>query len=114
MVSVLSVFWLYKGKLYGEEDILDGPKVTAYGDYAQLNADHWALWDTYAKQMGICSRVVEYDRVPRGRILFHIPTHHYIVIGSSKIINDEQSRRLILDYYGLHRNTEFRGDEHYG
>ena len=114
MISVLSVFWLYKGKLYGEEDILDGPKVRAYGDYAQLDADHFVIWDKYAKKMGINPWSVEYDRIPRGRILFHIPTHHYIVIGSKKIIDDLNNRKIVMDYYGLPLNTEFRGDEHYG
>lgn len=114
MVSVLSVFWFYKGKFYGDEDIMGGPKVMTYGDYAQLNADHWQTWDTYAKQMGLNPMRVDYDRVPRGRILFHIPTHHFVVVCNSKIIDDEQSRNLLLDYYGLPLNTDFRKDEHYG
>lgn len=114
MVSVLGVFWLFKDNVYGDEDILNGSNVISYGDYAQLNSDHYVIWNKYARKMGLNPMTIDYDRVPRGRVLFHIPTHHYIVIGSSKIINDEKSRDIILDYFGLPLNTEFRGDEHYG
>lgn len=113
MVSVLSVFWFYKDKPYGDEDILEGPNVCAYGDYAQLNSDHFVIWDKYAREMGINPNAVEYDKIPRGRVLFHIPTHHYIVIASSKIINNADIKDKIMTYYGLPLNTEFRGDEHY-
>lgn len=114
MVQILSVFWVYRGEVYGDEDILEGDNVCTFGDYMQLNSDHFMIWDKYARRMGINPRTVDYDRVPRGRVLFHIPTHRFIVIGSSKIINDETNRQLLIDYFSLPANTEFRGDEHYG
>lgn len=113
MVSVLSVFWLHNGKVYGDEDIMEGDKVCTYGEYMQLNSDHFLIWDKYAKQMGVNPRYHDYDTVPRGRVLFHIPTHHFIIIGSSKIINSKENRQILLDYFGLPISTEFRGDEHY-
>lgn len=112
MVPVLGVFWLHKGKVYGDEDILQGNKVVTYGDYMQLNCDHFVIWNHYAPMMGLSHRI-EYDRVPRGRVLFHIPTHHYIVIGSKAIVEDEANKNIVLKYFGLPGNTEFRGDIHY-
>ena len=51
MVPVLGVFWLHKGKVYGDEDILQGNKVVTYGDYMQLNCDHFVIWNHYAPMM---------------------------------------------------------------
>ena len=114
MISVLGVFWLYKDEVYGEEDILSGSSVISYGDYAQLNVDHFVIWDNYAKKMHLDPKHVSYDRIPRGRVLFHIPTHHYIVIGSKAIVCDEKNKQIVLKYFGLPGNTEFREDDHYG
>lgn len=113
MISLLSVFWLYNNKLYGPEAILSDEHVVVYGDYAQLDEDHFAIWPTVAKKIGLNSRRVEYDQVPRARILFHVPTHHFIVIGCKAIVENEEAQELVRTYYGLPQNTEFRRDEHY-
>ena len=112
MISVLSVFWFHNDKFYGEDAVLDSNKVIAFGDYMQIDADHYLIWDKYRKEMKLPS-YVEYDRIPRGRILFHIPTHHFIVIGSKSIVSDLNVQEKLLRWFGLPTNTEFRWDEHY-
>ena len=112
MVSILAVFWFYKDNFYGQEDVINGKSTIAAGDYMQLDADHFFIWDRYRKRMGLPPQV-DYDEIPRGRILFHILTHRFIVIGSKDIINNEKVRNQLLSYYGLPSNTEFRWDEHY-
>lgn len=112
MISVIAVFWYMKDSCYGDEATIDSKNAVAYGDYIQLNSDHFVIWDKYRKSMGLPSSI-DYDRIPRGRILFHIPTHHYIVIGSKAIVQNEDAKHRILQWYGLPSNTEFRWDEHY-
>ena len=112
MISVLAVFWYRDKHFYGEESIIGSKQVIAYGDYMQVDVDHYQIWDKYAKQMGLCSRI-PYDKIPRGRVLFHIPTHSYVVVGSKAIVNNNEVKRELLEYYGLPLNTEFRWDEHY-
>jgi len=114
MITVLSVFWYYKDKFYGVEAPMQSKHAIAYGDYLQLDYDHINIWDKAKRDMGIRDSFVDYIHVPRGRILFHIPTHHYIVIGSKAIINNEKVKDALLRWYNLPANTEFRGDEHYG
>ena len=112
MISVIAVFWYYKEKCYGDEAIIDSKNAVTYGDYIQLNSDHFVIWPKYCKEIGLPPKT-EYDKIPRGRILFHILTHHYIVIGSKAIVQDEAIQQNILQWYGLPRNTEFRWDRHY-
>lgn len=112
MVSELAVFWYYKDAFYGPEAFVESKHATQYGDYLQLNTDHFQIWDTYRVSMRLpCS--VEYDTVPRGRILFYIPTHTFIVIGSKAITQQDDVKHKLVEWYGLPANTEFRWDEHY-
>lgn len=113
MTSVLAVFWYFKDRFYGQEDILDGNSTVAYGEYMQVDADHFAIWDKYRREMGL-PRNLGYTSIPRGRILFHIPTHHFVVVGSKRIVQNEEAKTAVLSYYGLPSNTEFKTDEHYG
>lgn len=113
MISVLSVFWYRNHRFYGEESALKSDTTIAYGDYMQVDADHFAIWDKYRKQMGIASSRIEYDAVPRGRILFHIPTHHFVVIGSKAIVDNYAVRSELLEWFNLPSNTEFKHDMHY-
>lgn len=111
--STLAVFWYYDTKFYGVEEPIQSKNAVAYGDYIQLDFNHFDIWNKYKSLMGITSPFIEYTDVPRGRILFHIPTHHSIVIGSDKIVKDIKVQDELLHWYKLPRNTEFRGDEHY-
>lgn len=112
MVSVLSTFWYYNGTFYGQEAIIGDPSVLSYGDYMQVDADHFAIWDKYCKQMKLPSRI-PYDSISRGRVLFHIPTHRFIIVGSKAIVENKEVQDKAIGYFGLPANTEFRWDEHY-
>ena len=109
---LLATFWYYNGKFYGEEDILDGNKTCVYGDYMQVDRDHFATWDKYRKQMGLPSSI-PYDKVPRGRILFKIKTHSFEVVASKAIVLNKDVQQELLTYYNLPANTVFIGDLHY-
>lgn len=113
MASVLSTFWFFKDNFYGEERVLgENNDVVQYGDYMQVDKDHYAIWDKYRVRMGLPSRF-NYDAVPRGRVLFHVPTHRFIVVGSKAITEDKYVQEKLIKYFGLSRNVEFRHDEHY-
>ena len=112
MDALLGTFWFNKGSFYGQQDVMDGTSTLTYGDYMQVNADHYEIWDKYSKLMGVPSRL-PYDSIPRGRVLFHIPTHRYIVVGSKAIVENEEVKDKCRKYFGLPMTTEFRWDEHY-
>ena len=112
MVSLLAVFWYYKESFYGDELPLNSPNIVTYGEYQQLDSDHFFIWDRYRSKMGL-PRNLSYEAIPRGRVLFHIPTHRFIVVGSKAICNNQDVQEKLIRFYGLPGNTEFRWDEHY-
>lgn len=108
---LLAVFWYIDGEFFGIEDTLQGDSVIQYGDYLQLDADHFAEWPFLRSVYNLPE--VDYTYYPRGRILFNIKIHKFIVVGSKEIVEDLQVQRKLLDYYGLPSSTIFEGDEHY-
>ena len=110
--NLLSVFWYVDGKFIGPEEPLDGNHVVSYGDYLQLDYDHFWIWSKYSNYNHIDPRL-EYDYYPRGRTLFNIKIHKFIVIGDKKIVENPRIQDKLLQYYGLPSTTIFESDEHY-
>lgn len=109
--SLLSVFW-YTGKGFvGPEDTLDSPRVVLYGDYLQIDKDHFNVWNRYSRYTDTPN--VEYDYYPRGRVLFNTALHKFVVVTDPKIAEDPRIREELLDWYHLPATTMFRTDEHY-
>ena len=79
---LLAVFWYDGENFIGAEEPLDGMHVIQYGDYLQLDLMHFDIWRDY-NQIDIG---MEYDELPRGRILFKIPIHQFIVYASRAIV----------------------------
>ena len=109
--KLLAVFWYINGEFYGHEDTLKGDAVEQFGDYLQLDLDHFAEWPLIRSLYGLPN--VEYDYYPRGRILFNIKLHKFIVIGSKEIVDDPEVQNKVKDFYGLPNTTIFQWDEHY-
>lgn len=110
--NLLSIFWYINGEFYGLDSTLKGENVDQYGDYLQINEDHFSIWPKYRKAAGLPSDT-EYDAYPRGRIMFNVKLHKFTVIGTDSLTMNNQMRDKILDYYGLPNTTIFETDEHY-
>ena len=104
--NLLAIFWYKDGQFIGPEDTLKGDTVVQYGDYLQVDLDHYTVWGLYGDDK-------EYDYYPRGRILFNTKIHKFVVVCDPVICNDESIRSKLLDYYGLPYTTVFESDEHY-
>lgn len=108
---MLAVFWYIDGEFFGIEDTLRGNDVAQYGDYLQIDVDHFAEWPFIRSVYNLPE--VEYDYYPRGRILFNAKIHKFVVVGSKEIVGDPEVREKVREYYGLPSSTIFEGDEHY-
>lgn len=106
--GILAVFWYVDGKFVGKEDIFDGDSVCQYGDYIQVDLDHFNIWPAYSP-----SKHIEYDYYPRGRVMFNAKIHKFVVVADPKIVNSRDIRDKLLDFYGLPNTTIFESDEHY-
>ena len=110
--NLLSVFWYINGDFYGVDDTLRGDLVATYGDFMQLDVDHFSIWDDIRKRAGLRSNV-EYDEYPRGRILFNTKLHKFTVIGTASMTLNKDMQDKIRECYGLPSTTIFETDEHY-
>lgn len=111
--NLLSIFWYIDGEFIGIDEELRGEMVEQFGDYLQIDDDHYNIWfDTivlvYPELSGY-----EYDDFPRGRIMFDTRLHKFKVVGDEKICNDPTVQEKVRKNYGLPITTVFDTDEHY-
>lgn len=107
--KLLAVFWYTGQEFIGPEDTRDGDSVTDYGGMIQLDVDHFSVWDRY-NPYGFG---VEYDYLPRGRVMFDVKIHKFVVVADEKIVGSEHLREELRRWYGLPQTTIFESDEHY-
>ena len=105
----LVVFWYTGSTFVGPSAALNDPRVETYGNFMQLPDDHFEIWDQY----NTVGPDAEYNFWPRGRILFKVTIHKFVVIGDKRIIENETVRQKLLDHYNLPPTTIFETDEHY-
>jgi hypothetical protein len=108
----LAVFWYVNGDFIGQEDTLRGSSVQQFGDYSQIDADHFFIWDDY-KNLNPSAYDKDYDYFPRGRVIFDNRLHKFKVVADRKITDNPSIRSELLSHYGLPITTIFEFDEHY-
>ena len=110
--NLLSVFWYINGEFYGVDDTLRGEYVGNFGDFLQLNVDHFQIWEDIRRDAKL-PEYVEYDEYPRARIMFNTKIHKFVVIGTESLTLDKSMQDKIRQHYGLPITTIFETDEHY-
>lgn len=108
----LSTFWYVDGDFIGDEaEISDTSKIVEYGDFIQVDRDHYSIWNK-VKHSHPSTRNKEYDEIPRGRVLFNTKTQRFQVVTSPEMI--ENHKEEIIKWFNLPPNkTDFVEDEHY-
>ena len=110
--NMLSLFWYIDGNFYGVDDYLKGDSVDQFGDFLQIDNDHFSIWPKIRFQAAL-SRNTEYDEYPRARIMFNTKLHKFVVIGTASLTLDPEMQNKIIEHYGLPMSTIFETDEHY-
>lgn len=108
----LAVFWYISevGIFIGDRGNIS--KGVYFGDFCQLDCDHFDRWETWKKAYHLPES--EYDYYPRGRIMFNSKIHKYVVVCDLCISNSETIKRLLCYEYGLDKNkVVWVTDEHY-
>lgn len=108
---LLAIWWLDGDRFIGPVEELDGPRAVQYGDYIQLDADHFEEWPRYAPPR---LRGLEYDVLPRGRVMFNAKIRKFVVVGPAGLVGEPGFQSAIRSEYGLPQTTVFESDEHYG
>jgi hypothetical protein len=95
-----------------DNDKIEEGVLTDFAGNVQLNIDHVDLWSLMKRTCKECMGL-EYEEMPRGRVIFNSRTRKWIVIGESGTIKDPRFRFLIKREFNLPTNTLFEEDDHY-
>ena len=106
----VGIFWVFRKQLLAATFALaDGQ---AYGDAINGLTDHVKYWPRLQQQHPVL-RWLEYQDVPRGRVLFMKPAGEYHVY-MDKTLHRPQIQRALLKEFDLpSRSTQFLADAHY-
>jgi hypothetical protein len=106
----VGIFWVFEDKVLAATYALkEGQE---YGDAINGLTDHVKYWPHFQKLLPAL-RHLEYQDVPRGRVLFMRPTGKYHVY-MDKVLHNLKTKRALLKEFELpQRTTRFLMDAHY-
>jgi len=111
-VPQVGIVFVYKGKVF-----IDGTPVTEAeslgGGQFKIHAhDHYKYWEQL-RGMGAVPADVEYDEVPRGRVVYDTQTRKYTLFLDRCILKNKKLVSRIMAQMSLPFETETSTDSHY-
>lgn len=106
----VGLFWVFKGELLtGAVPLSEGAE---YGDAIHGQADHVDYWPKL-QRLHSELRHLEYEEVPRGRVLFMKTTSRFCVY-MDKVLHKPKIKAALIKEFALpKKRTEFLTDPHY-
>ena len=105
----VGIFWVYQGQLI--EAAVPLHAGIDDGDFINGPFDHMAYWETVRRTIPAL-RTVEYDAVPRGRVLYK-KVEGRCVVYMDKVLHREEVKTGIMTHFELPAETLFATDIHY-
>ena len=81
---MVGLFWYHRRRVVG--DFYDLDKADLYGDVLGPHANHYRFWRKIQKMFPDLMDV-DYEYVPRGRVLFDLVAGKFVLISSAQIIS---------------------------
>ena len=111
MTPMVGIFWYDCGHVIHFADSLD--HATATGDFVDTEREHYKTWGNLIHRFPKFQNM-EYEDVPRGRVVYDKKRRTYIVYSSFRLVNDKTFRAAIFTSFKLKPvETEFTSDVHY-
>ena len=111
MTPMVGIFWYDCGHVISFADSLD--HATATGDFVDSNREHYKTWERLVRSIPKFQNM-EYEDVPRGRVVYNRKRGTFVVYSSSQLVNDRKFRYAIFAAFNLKSNeSEFNSDIHY-
>lgn len=83
------------------------------GEFVNGPSGHYVFWESLKKQIPSLNGI-EYDRVPRGRVIYSKRDNTFLVYGSRETISNPQMRLIIEKDFCLEgKKVRFIQDNHY-
>jgi|ERR1700722_12739267 len=110
-IPSIGIFWVV-----GKRLLIDSTPVAKAEDYADFKihgADHYTIWEKF-KQMGEVAQELEYDDVPRGRVMYNPKTDKYLLLADRCILKNPSLLNRIEAKMNLpDKKTDLDSDAHY-
>jgi len=102
---IIGIFWIVDGKLIARKvNLSEIEKINGFKD---SGLSHFFEWE----KMGF--DIDEYDKFPRGRIVYDVLNDRFLIYAAKEIIKNEKYKELILNNFKIYKNYRFIYDEHY-
>lgn len=110
----VAIFWLYQGRVLG---VLEARAVSEADSLGLLDcsAQHVSSWADAISAAGLSSVLseIEYDDIPRGRILYDCRRGRHIAYSDSKALS-QKARKQVLEWAGIANDKLlWQHDQHY-
>ena len=106
----MGIFWGYGARLLWSG--VSVAKGLRYGDSVHGSIDHVEFWPALQRQYPAL-RTMEYEVIPRGRVVFHKKSGRYVVYMDKKLHRTSVKRRIIRAFALPEDQTDFLTDPHY-
>lgn len=106
----IGIFWVFHGRLLAAaSELADGE---AYGDAIDARIDHVHHWPHFQEQHPALRRL-EYQHVPRGRIVFKRSSGRFLVYMDKSLHQAKIKRAILCEFQLPASKTGFLTDPHY-
>ena len=108
---MIGLFWIINGNIDGyREPLKNGEK---YGNTIQPRYDHFNYFEKIQEKYKKLKNL-EYDDIPRGRVIFDTRKNKFVILSSKKVLNDKNLVKKVCEFFNLSKdNVKLRWDEHY-
>lgn len=113
-MKTVGIFWIYQGNILGRARPLDEGESSVAGliDSPDNHSDLWECDPAFLSSFPDL-RGLEYQQVPRGRVLFS-SLENRAVVYRDKTLCTEAVKQLIVDFFGLQDvKVVWKTDPHY-
>ena len=110
-MAKIGVFWVIDGKnIDGYKESLESGEI--YGSTIQPTFDHFSYWEKFVSRHPEF-KLLEYDDLPRGRVVYDRKKECFLIISSRKLLEDKELIKRISHFFEISETPKLVWDEHY-
>jgi hypothetical protein len=107
----VGIFWFLDGNLI--RDGISWTKGEEYGEFINGTKDHYECWESLRRKQSRVRRL-EYDEVPRGRVVYSKGDKKFYIYGSEQFVKNKEEKKMVLKAFSIAASEAvFRFDENY-
>lgn len=106
----VGIFWVVSGRLVVDSTLLS--QAEPYGVHLTHSRSHFDVW-TQFQQSGTVPADVEYEELPRGRVIYNTKASRFTMLSDRCILKNRKLVERIKVGFGLPKDTQVGSDSHY-